>query len=564
MTVIVVTGTRLVHDDGSSYTRVSAHMFQGSVPGNTSEGQDISAPREFRRQLDRLEPTDKVIIDFDGMKIVIDGQDTRGYFATATATVITILNGVMNGTLESTLSSLSGNTRTFIDDLIGDIVDAAVEGRFIRFTNVANLGREADDYWTDHNITENDLAFTVDRIIEDTGDIDHNTATTGYHQIVFDTGNINTHSPSVPGTRVNVASRNFVSLDVLIAHELGHISDSAADLRSELLALGIENEEDDDVVMNRVADSLIKIFEDQETDFDFDRMLLRDPVTVSGSEGNETISRMFQQGESLTVLAGGGYDFIEIEAQPATIQTGVGNDKVHLREGDGFVGLYNEGGSDRLYIKESSLADTTVERFGDWIYVGFQTDGTQANQNRSASETDSFIYWQIGHGPDSVKIEGVFYTENDLLAMANSKPYSLIGNLVRFEMDKPAGNIGVFPAWDSDGDTITYSIISVTGTGASEQWDINASAQISTSFSWEFQGNIEFTTVTVRASDGEFYEDYDVAIIWSGEGPMNAPPPGDGMGDIDSSAFATGQPRPEIDAMMTLQHEPLGAGPPII
>ncbi len=520
--VIIVTGRRKVANDG---TPVAGWLFQaarngsGSGSGNQSgSGNTVfHNEEELMEAISEMRPGDHIILRLEGMPpVVIDGSLANGFFASAFNQMVGLLAAVGDGRLQAALPSINPNFRPHVEDLINDFREALQEGKFIRISNTNDLAAAARQFNPDYNITEDDTGFTWGAPINDTSNLDGDPSTGQYHQIYFDMRRIvqlESNSPTVHGYQ-----RSYESFQIQLYHELFHIVEGDIGAIEEIQRLG-STVANHDYPFDRAAAALYN----QVRRMEFDLTITGEAPTFQlhlGTSGSDTLSVNLGGDGAASIDLGPGNDTVYVPFSQSLVDTGGGDDTLIIQNGLGRIMWMDESGSDILQIAgASSLADLAIERFGDWTYIALKG---AADANKSASELPNVVMFDDAHGPETVLVGGQSYSIAYVNSLANSKPDFYGQELISFQAPFHGGLITTLIGVDFDADAVTYSVVNVAGIGSGSSWWFSGS-NLYTSTHYNIPDN-RLSTVTVRISDGQLYQDYDVVVQWTPD-PYGDDPP---------------------------------------
>lgn len=280
-------------------------------------------------------------------------------------------------------------------------------------------------------------------------------------------------------------------------------------MAEEFTKLGTTNE-NHDPVFDRAALDLVTLAKRLDPDLTFDA---GSPTTYnsSGGPGSDVISLNVGVGELAWVNLFEGDDSAAINFSGSVVDTGVGNDRLVLNSGQGRLFWHDISGSDTLVLQSAtSLADVAIERLGDWTYVGVK--GAQGS-NMSASELTNVVMFQDSASPEFVTVAGLTFGIDYIRSLSNVKPDFYYAPTVEYQAPFYGGRVTDLPAFDADGDALTYSVLGVEGVGANASWWFSGST-LYTSTKYNIQ-DTRMSTVSVSVSDGKLHQDYAVSITWT-------------------------------------------------
>jgi hypothetical protein len=480
----------------------------------------LHTKEELAQAVKDLGSEDRIILQIGNMRAVIDGIDKDKFFEKAFTVVSRIMTGIEQGTLRSDLLASFPEKSAWINDLIDDFLSMGANNRYVRITNVSDLGAAAAFHGTsgaNQASAFSSGAFTLDRAITETSDFDKRPSTTQYHQIYVNTSVLGSNAPST-GSRISTQTK-ALSLEIQLIHELFHIAEGEAHSREEFAKLGVTSTSQDghDAPFDQMASRVYSFIKGKA-----DLGITPSVESVQGGAGGDTLAGGFGGFHILDVDGGAGDDIINIALGSGTLVGGPGNDTFTVSAGSGELFLSAGDGWDVLHVPNGGAAGATVEVIDGWVYLGFR-----AHSNESATETDNLVYWRLGSGPEQIVIGGISYNEAGLLNISNSKPVSFIIPTLVLQAPWYHGLIYDISGFDADGDTLTYTILSVSGRGADASWWLSGSS-LYTSFAHTESGHVFNTTISLRVSDGEFYHDYAIDVEWrpdpSGGGEINLLP----------------------------------------
>lgn len=510
--VIIVTARRLDGPGGAGLiwrAQLRSHDGDGSPSGGGSgSSTPILNESDLIKALNNLKNNDKVIIKVEGQPtIVVNGLPAGGYFSAVFKQVASLMTTLTDGSLAAAAAKMGKFTQEFVSDLVADLKEVFDKNQIIVFTNTSQT-------------INNDPAALAGTTIgpqADTSDFDNDPTTAQYMKILFNKSKMD-RSPS--GDRGLSASREREkdSLATHFIHELFHIAQTFSEGQAEIAKFGTLSQsrvgsnrsvnEAHDAAYDAAAMELSRSIGRLKPDFTFESS--PEKTYSEGTEGSDTINQAVQSGQSASVFSGDGNDTVFLPFSRSFVDTGKGDDLLVLKPGAGRVMWFNAAGSDTLAFEAvSSLERIAVEKVGIFTYLGIKAS---PSENRSATELDSVVIVRDGYGPSFVSVGGQSYPFSVIVNRANSKPDFFVVNMVSIQAPFNGGPIIDLDTFDEDNDELSLSVVSVVGIGSSSSWWFSG-RRLYTTTRYNIQ-DTNFSSVTVRVSDGKLYQDYLISVEW--------------------------------------------------
>jgi len=503
---IIVTARRVAEASGSGsggwmFSAVAVINGGANVGGGGGGGAATSIPDEaaLNKAIKKLSTGDRIIIRVPGLpEVRLDGVDKGRFFEQAFQSNLQLMLALSDGRLMKEICRFGSRNQAIISDLAEDFKASFDQGKYVRITNTNDLLTDARKFDSNANFGQEVKAFTVPKTLTDDSGSD-------YHQVYIGHNRLSAKSGSVLSQNGNT---DYSSIGSLIFHELFHIVEIESSAFQEYAKYGLSNDNHNGS-FERAAADLMRIVGRMKDGMTFDAAV-SGASSASGGEGNDTMNLVGQAGGSWYVDAKAGQDVVTVPFSHSVVDTGSGNDVLSLAAGNGRVFWFDESGLDTLILGTAAdLSRVAVERFGGWTYVGVLAPG---QSNMSAAELTNVVMFETGKGPESVQIASATYAISSVEALANSKPDFLRFENVWFEAPFFGGLVQDLPAVDADGDTLTYSVLGVSGIGAGSQWYFSGHHLYT---NVEFSGrDTRYSHVTVRVSDGRLHRDTGFLVEW--------------------------------------------------
>ncbi len=222
------------------------------------------------------------------------------------------------------------------------------------------------------------------------------------------------------------------------------------------------------------------------------------------------------------VRTGWGNDILIGGSGNDTLAGGQGFDQ-YIFGRDSDLDIINDaGGVDTLVIAGDVSADELLfKKVGSHLYIGIRDlDNPALEANQVADRVQILNHYVSGNQLETLRVGLQNISIPAYMGQItgeNNAPQGPPQNARYFVVKPPfyGGQVATLSGYDPDGDSLTYSIESVSGGGnAPTNFSIVNGNKLYTSEYWT-QSDFVITTITIGVSDGQASTSYDLQIEWS-------------------------------------------------